>query len=106
MENNTALIYNITNKVSHHIHQEWLVWMQSHHIPAVLATGCFLKAVLLRLKGVDDEEGPTYAVQYHAASEADYERYLSDFSTNLRQESLDQWGNQFIAFRTVMEVVN
>ncbi|MCH5715253.1 DUF4286 family protein [Niabella hibiscisoli] len=106
MELNTALIYNITNKVSHHIHSEWLAWMKTHHIPAVLATGCFLKAVLLRLKGVDDEEGPTYAVQYHAASEADYERYLSDFSTGLRQESLNKWGDQFIAFRTIMEVVN
>ncbi len=106
MNPHTVLIYNITNKVSHPIHREWLAWMKADHIPAVLATGCFVKAVLLRLKGVDDEEGPTYAVQYHAASEADYERYLSDFASVLRQESLNKWGDQFIAFRTVMEVVN
>jgi hypothetical protein len=80
--------------------------MRHHHIPAVLATGCFFKAVLLRLKGVDDEEGPTYAIQYHAAGEADYERYLSDFAAPLRQETLDKWGDQFMAFRTVMEVVD
>ena len=106
METSTALIYNVTNKVSHHIHKDWLTWMRHHHIPAVLATGCFFKAVLLRLKGVDDEEGPTYAIQYHATGEADYERYLSDFAAPLRQETLDKWGDQFMAFRTVMEVVD
>lgn len=106
MEAATTFIYNVTNKVSQQIHQEWLTWMQTHHIPAVLATGCFLRAVVLRLKGVDDEEGPTYAIQYHAAAEADYERYLAEFSTALRQETLDKWGDRFIAFRTIMEVVN
>jgi len=106
MQPQTFLIYNVTNKVAHAIHPGWLSWMRTHHIPAVLATGCFFKANILRLRGVDDDEGPTYAIQYHAASEADYERYLADFSTALRQETLDKWGNQFIAFRTVMEVVD
>ncbi|MGC4234786.1 MAG: DUF4286 family protein [Niabella sp.] len=106
MQQEAALIYNVTNKVSHNIHKEWLQWMQEHHIPAVLATGCFFKATVLRLKGIDDEEGPTYAIQYHAAGEKDYERYLALFSEVLRQEVLDKWGDQFIAFRTVMQVVN
>lgn len=106
MQQEATLIYNVTSKVSHSIHKEWLKWMQEHHIPAVLATGCFFKATVLRLKEVDEEEGPTYAIQYHAASESDYERYLARFSAGLRQEILDKWGNQFIAFRTVMQVVN
>lgn len=101
-----TIVYNVTNKVSHLIHREWLKWMQEHHIPAVLATGCFIKASVLRLKDVDDSEGPTYAIQYYAASETDYERYLSNFATALRQETIDKWGDQFIAFRTLMEIVN
>lgn len=106
MEPATFLIYNVTIKVSNSIHLKWLSWMQQRHIPSVLATGCFFKAVLLRLKDIDDEDGITYAVQYHAASEANYERYLADYATALKQDSFDTWGNQFIAFRTVMEVVN
>jgi len=106
MQQETALIYNVTSKVSHGIHKEWLKWMQEEHIPAVLATGCFFKATVLRLKEVDDDEGPTYAVQYHATRESDYERYISNFSATLRQQGLDKWSNQFIAFRTVMQVVN
>ncbi|MFT4095130.1 MAG: DUF4286 family protein [Niabella sp.] len=106
MSNEATIIYNVTNKVSHSIHNEWLIWMKAHHIPAVLNTGCFFKASVLRLKDIDDNEGPTYAVQYHAKSQADYERYLADFSAALRQEAMDKWGDQFIAFRTVMEVVD
>ncbi len=106
MKAETAIIYNVTTKVSHAIHQDWLRWMREEHIPGVLATGCFSDATILRLKGVDDDEGPTYAIQYHACSEEDYERYLAGFATALRQQTIDKWGDQFIAFRTVMQVVN
>lgn len=106
MTKEPALIYNVTSKVLHTIHNEWLQWMREEHIPRVLATGCFSKAVILRLKGVDDSEGPTYAIQYHAASESDYERYLAEYAAALRQETISQWGDRFIAFRTVMQVVD
>ncbi|MEE6185863.1 hypothetical protein PIECOFPK_00960 [Mycovorax composti] len=100
------IVYNVTSKVSHQIHEAWLQWMREHHIPAMLATGCFIKATILKLKEIDESEGPTYAIQYFAASEADYRRYLSQYSDALRQETLDKWGDQYIAFRTVMEIVN
>lgn len=106
MPSETKLVYNVTNKVSHQIHKDWLLWMKEHHIPAMLATGCFLGATVLRVRGVDDEEGPTYAIQYYAASQSQYELYLECFSTALRQETLEKWGDSFIAFRTIMEVVN
>jgi len=106
MSSQSQLIYNITHKVSHAIHISWLAWMQQDHIPRILDTGCFTKASFYRLKEVDDTEGPTYVVQFHAALEADYERYLQDFASTFRQEAFNKWGDQFIAFRTIMEVVN
>lgn len=99
-------IYNVTIKVDWRIHDAWLLWMREHHMPAVLATGCFVKAQLLRLLELEDEEGQTYAAQYYAASKSDYERYLADFSAALRNEGFQKWGNLFIAFRSVMEIVN
>ncbi len=102
----TFLIYNVTNKVSHAVHNQWLQWMKEQHVPAMLATGCFFKATILQMREVDDEDGVTYAIQYHAASEEKYNSYLDQFSTTLRQEVVNKWGNQFIAFRTVMHVVD
>lgn len=100
------IIYNVTTKVSHAIHAEWLPWMQQEHIPSVLNTGCFFKALVLKLKWHDDEEGVTYIVQYYSENETLYEQYLQQFANELREEAFTKWGNQFISFRTIMEVVN
>lgn len=100
------VVYNATNKVIQQIHDSWLQWMQHHHIPAMLATGCFYKASVFRLKNVDNAEGPTYVVQYFANSEVEYERYLSHFAATLRKESRDKWGDDLLTVHTMMELVN
>lgn len=99
------LIYNVTIKVEAGIASEWLQWMQQIHIPEVIATGCFTHAVTVRLLDVDDTEGPTYAVQYHAESKANYNRYIDKFADELRQKGFVKWGNKFIAFRSLMQVL-
>jgi len=100
------LLYNVTIKVSHFIAPEWLRWLQQEHIPEMIATGCFNKATVLRLLEDTDEEGVTYAVQYQALHQADYEHYLAEFAPGMRQKGLDKWGENFIAFRTLMEIVD
>jgi Domain of unknown function (DUF4286) len=99
------LIYNVTIKIQAGIAADWLKWMQQIHIPEVIATGCFTHAVTLLLLEVDDEEGPTYAIQYHAESKSNYNRYIDKFASEMRQKVFDKWGNQFIAFRSLMQVV-
>jgi GMP synthase-like glutamine amidotransferase len=99
------IIYNVTIKVEAAIVKEWLQWMQQVHIPEVIATGCFTHAVMVRLLDIDDTEGPTYAVQYHAESKANYNRYIDKFADELRQKGFSKWGNKFVAFRSLMQVV-
>ncbi|GAB3015515.1 hypothetical protein GCM10027051_19220 [Niabella terrae] len=106
MNSRAPIVYNVTAKLAHEIQAPWLEWMQQEHIPAMLATGCFFDAVLWRLKDMDETDGPTFTVQYFARSRAEYERYLSEHSPRLRQAGFDKWGHRFIAFRTVMELVN
>ena len=70
-----------------------------------MGTVCFSTYKVVRLLEIDDSEGPTYAIQYHADSKADYNRYIEMHASLLRQKSIDKWGNGFIAFRSLMEVV-
>lgn len=98
-------IYNVTNKVSWAIQEEWVKWMKEEHIPKVMATGCFYNHRILHLLENDDEDGATYAVQYQARQQSDYEEYLAAHATALRQEALDRWGDQIIAFRTIMKII-
>ena len=99
------LIYNVTTKVTWAIHQDWLQWMQQVHIPEVMATGCFNRFQMVRLLETEDEDGPTYAVQYHTDSRQQYDTYIEVHAPALRQSSMEKWGNQFISFRSLMEIV-
>lgn len=97
------IIYNVTIKVEHSIAGDWRSWMLKEHIPMLIDTGCFTGARLFRLLEQDDTEGPTFCAQYTCATREDYERYISDFATRMREESFRLWGNRFIAFRSLME---
>lgn len=100
------IVYNVTIKPDWSIHDEWLKWMQEEHIPEMLATQQFYDFKMLRLLEVDDAEGPTYAIQYHAHNLENYERYITEFAPVQRQKGIDKWGGRFIAFRSVMQRVN
>ena len=105
-DNKGKLLYNVTIKVDQTIAVDWLNWLQNEHIPDVMATGCFEKSNVMRLLDIDESDGPTFAVQYLAAGREKYDHYLEKYSAEMRQRSFDKWGNRFIAFRSLMEVVN
>ena len=104
--NEDAVIYNITTKVNHAISDAWLQWIKEEYVPGIVATGCFTHATILRLMEVDDTDGPTYAVQYHAISKALYNRYVQNFAADMLAKATNKWGDAFIAFNSVLEVVN
>ena len=99
------IIYNVTTKVTHFINDRWLQWMKEEHIPAIMATGLFHDYRICRLLDQDDSDGPTYAVQYFTDTLENYHTYLQEHASLLRQKSFDAFGDQFVAFRTVMQVV-
>ena len=100
------LLYNVTIKVENSIANAWLQWMKEKHIPDVVNTGCFTKATLCKLLEVDDEGGPTYTVQYLAATDADYQRYINQYAPVMRKKVMEKWGDNIAIFRSLMEIVN
>lgn len=103
--NGGKIIYNVTVKVDATIADAWLQWLLKEHIADVLQTGCFTTYKVVRLLDIDDTEGPTFAIQYSADSKADYNRYIDIHAPLMRQKSFDKWGNRFVAFRSVMQVI-
>jgi hypothetical protein len=99
----SKVIYNVTIKVNHIIAADWRQWMLQEHIPMLMKTGCFMDAAFYRLLEQDDTDGPTFCAQYFCAQKSDYERYLNDFAANMRAETQKLWGNNLVAFRSIME---
>jgi hypothetical protein len=100
------ILYNITTKVTPDIADRWLQWMQQNHIPAIISSGYFSEYRLLRLLDQDDSEGPTFSLQLTAENREKYEAYIQYRAPELREEAFQAWGNQFISFRSILEVVN
>ena len=98
-------IYNVTIKIDWSVHDDWVHWMLHEHMNEMVETGCFTHSMLLRLLETDEKEGPAYAAQYFAESKADYNRYIETHSTAIRQKYFDKWGDNFVAFRSLMQIV-
>ncbi len=100
------LIYNVTSHVKHNISADWLNWMKTEHIPEVMSTGMFTHHQLVKVLETDETDGLTFAIQYFCNTKEQYEQYISQYAPVLRQKAFQRWGNQFIAFRSLMEVIN
>jgi hypothetical protein len=86
--------------------EEWLQWMKEVHIPEVIATGCFSEYKILRLLHQDaDDEGVNYAIQYTCDSLSTLERYRRDFGPALMQKTALKYGENILAYRSVLEVI-
>ena len=100
------IIYNITIHVSWTIHNEWLRWMKEIHIPKILGTGCFFEYRILKLLEINEEEGPTYAIQFHTVTTDNYQRFIDQHEAHLRQQLHEIWQEHAVAFSTLMEVLH
>jgi hypothetical protein len=101
----STIIYNTTIQPQWAIHDNWLHWMKTEHIPEVVRTGCFTHSQLLRLLETEETEGPTYAIQYFALTKDFYNQYIETYGTTMRQKVADKWGNQLVVFRSLLQVV-
>jgi hypothetical protein len=99
-------IYNVTTKITADIIEEWIKWQQQEHIPEIMATGLFTEYRFFRLLEEDETEGPTFIIQYVTDEMSKYSQFVKDHAPALRQKALSQWGDRFIAFRTVMQTVH
>ncbi len=100
------IVYNITIKIVAEIEKEWVQWQINEHIPEIMATELFSDFKFYRLLEEDTNDGITYVVQYFSSTFENYTRYINSSASTLRQKSFEKWGDKFIAFRTVMQVVN
>ncbi len=98
-------IYNVTINIEMSIHDSWLRWMTSEHIPAMLATKKFSKALMTKVLVEEELGGITYSVQYTTNSKETLESYYAEDAERLRAMS-KPFAGKFIAFRTELEVIH
>ncbi len=98
-------IYNVTINIDESIHDKWLNWMKDIHIPEMLKTGKFNKALMSQVMVNEEMGGVTYSVQYTCDSKENLEKYYLEDAQKMREEGHKLFKNKFGAFRTEMKVI-
>ena len=99
------IIYNVTTNIEKAEAERWLKWMLETHIPQVMETGMFLDYTVCRLIGDDDSDGFNYVIQYKCESMEIYKQYIKQFAPALREDVIKLFGDKFIAYRSLLEVI-
>ena len=99
------IIYNVTINVQEDIHDEWLKWMKEEHIPDMLDTKKFSKALMTKVMVQEPMGGITYSVQYTTENREMLQSYYDENAEDLRSRS-KAFEGKFVAFRTELEVIS
>lgn len=99
------LIYSVTVNIDDSVHDDWLDWMKTKHIPDMLATKKFLEAKLCKVMIDEEMGGTTYSIQYRTLDKATLDRYYREDAEKMRDEGNRMFPNKFVAFRTELEIV-
>lgn len=98
------ILYNVTVSIDESIHEDWLPWMRTVHIPDVMNTGLFLESRISRIHA-DEQGGMSFAITYLANSIEDIELYQKEHAPRLQQDHSSRYAGKFAAFRTYLELI-
>lgn len=94
------IAYEVTAEVAEELIEDYLEFMRSHHIPRILATGCFSHGELNRATET------RFRQRYLADSLADLERYLERHAPALRAEFAARFPEGTQLTREIWEELN
>jgi hypothetical protein len=98
------MIYSVTVAIHRDAEAEWLQWMTRVHVPDVVRTGCFTDSRIFKVIGNENDE-PTYVLQYHCSSPEEYQRYQQNFAPALQKDHTDRFAGRFRASRQLLEEI-
>ena len=96
-------IYNVTVNIEDSAHDEWKHWMETTHIPDVMATGLFKNCRFTQVM-VDEESGTTYSIQYMVKDMETFQLYQEMYAPNLQKDHKEKFEGKFVAFRTMLKM--
>ena len=100
-----TIIFNMTVKMDPSISEDLISWLIEEHLPEMVSTGFFTDFQLIKLLDIDESDGPTYAIQLYAKTREDFYRYEKEVMVEHNKKMFSQWGEQYVIFHTLMEVV-
>jgi hypothetical protein len=99
------ILYNVTVNIDIEKEKEYVEWMKTVHIPEVMATRLFEDSKFYKLLHEVEEGGVNYSVQYFANSMKEIHQYQAGFASELQNKLKSKFGSHYVAFRSLLELV-
>ncbi len=99
------IILNETVILDQAIQAEWLEWVKTIHIPAVIGTGYFSSHRILNILN-SPNEGVTYCLQYHTDSIDKCTAFEQTEGGHLKNIHLKKFENKLVLFESIMQIVD
>lgn len=98
-------IYNVTTNVEESSVKDWLGWMKSIHIPAMIGTGCFVSAKLCRVMIQEEMGGKTFSIQYSVKDKETFKGYYTVYAAEMNRLVEKKFSGKYVQFQTELEVL-
>ncbi|MDL2278308.1 DUF4286 family protein [Parabacteroides sp. OttesenSCG-928-G07] len=99
------IVYNTTFQIDRDILDDCLTYIKEEYLPAAIASGSLSKPVLRRILHAHNEEGESYAVQFHVANTDVLNQWLSSEGNRIVQALVDHFGDKIVGFTTLLEEI-
>lgn len=98
-------LFNETVGIDASVEQEWLRWVNTSYVPAVLNTGLFSGYKLYKVLHESEDGGISYSIQFFSASLENVVQFLEVFAPSLVERQRQLFNHKHVAFRTLLEEV-
>lgn len=99
------IVYNETYVMDERIQDEWLSWMQTVQLPAIMKTGWFNAYKIMAVLD-SPNEGATYCVQFLTDTPEKYNYFREKHLNWFHQQHNQQFENKFVLFNTLMQIID
>ena len=99
------ILFSITFNVENIIHEQWFSWMKNTQIPPMLLSGLISDYKLMKLLNEYDNGGTTYSCQFYMNDMTDVQKFEKEFEDELMLALSKSFPNQYVMFKTLLEVL-
>ena len=97
-------LYNVTYIVEDTVLEDWRNWMQTEHLPKVMATGKFTDHKSWRIIN-SPNEGTTFSNQFLFEKLEEYVEFTQVFAPAIEAEIHEKYGESVLSFTSIMQDV-
>ncbi len=98
------ILFNITMKIDHDVHNDFLQWIRGEHTGDRLE-GTVMASRLYRLTGVDVRDGITYCLQHYFRDNEAYNQHVISGDLAFREDLSGRYGDKLVVFSSVLAEV-